>query len=90
MGREIWGFVYWLLNKGCPLIGGTFYSKYEKRNLGFLFTVCLIKVVCLKEVLFTTNMGREFRDFVYCLPNTGCPLNRGTFYSKYGKRNLGL
>ena len=55
-----------------------------------LFTVCLIKGVCSIEVLFTVNMGREIWDLVYCLLNKGCLLNRGAFYSKYGKRNLGL
>ena len=38
MRRENWGFVYCLLNKGCLLNRGAFYSKYEKRKLG----LCLL------------------------------------------------
>ena len=52
-----------------------------------LFTVCLIKGVCSIEVLLTVIMGREIWDFVYCLLNKGCLLNRGTFTINMRREN---
>ena len=67
MGREIWDLVYCVLNKGCLLNRGAFYSKHGKRNLIGL---------CLIELLFTVNMGREIWDFLYSL------LNKGAWFTK--------
>ena len=75
---------------GDRLIEVLFTVNMEREIWDFIYTVRLIKGLHLLEVVFTVIMGREIWDFVYCLLNKGYPLNKGAFYSKYGKRNLGL